>query len=122
MPSAKCRLVVSAKCQVPDLFRCETTRPHAKDAKGAEVPELMSSFAPVCDLCVRQSAPPRKMGEFVVVVRRPPAFIAIMAMRFSILGSGSSGNAALVVTENSRILVDAGFSARKLGALLGSVG
>ena len=38
-----------------------------------------------------------------------------MAMRFSILGSGSSGNSALLVTEGARVLVDAGFSARKLG-------
>jgi len=43
-------------------------------------------------------------------------------MRFSILGSGSSGNAALLVTANARVLVDAGFSARKLGALLGAMG
>jgi phosphoribosyl 1,2-cyclic phosphodiesterase len=43
-------------------------------------------------------------------------------MRFSILGSGSSGNAALLVTENARVLVDAGFSARKLGALLSASG
>ena len=35
-----------------------------------------------------------------------------MAMRFSILGSGSSGNCALLVTENTRVLIDAGFSAR----------
>ncbi len=45
-----------------------------------------------------------------------------MAMRFSILGSGSSGNAALLVTEGARVLVDAGFSAKKLGALLAAVG
>ena len=45
-----------------------------------------------------------------------------MAMRFSILGSGSSGNAALLVTENTRVLVDAGFSARKLGQLLSAIG
>jgi phosphoribosyl 1,2-cyclic phosphodiesterase len=45
-----------------------------------------------------------------------------MAMRFCILGSGSSGNAALLVTENVRVLVDAGFSARKLAALLAAVG
>jgi len=45
-----------------------------------------------------------------------------MAMRFCILGSGSSGNAALLVTENARVLVDAGFSARKLGTLLAAVG
>ena len=43
-------------------------------------------------------------------------------MRFSILGSGSSGNAALLVTENARVLVDAGFSARKLGQLLAAIG
>ena len=45
-----------------------------------------------------------------------------MAMRFSILGSGSAGNAALLVTEGTRVLVDAGFSARKLGALLEPLG
>lgn len=45
-----------------------------------------------------------------------------MAMRFSILGSGSSGNAALLVTEGTRVLVDAGFSARKLASLLAAVG
>mgnify|MGYP002379371233 CR=1 FL=1 len=43
-------------------------------------------------------------------------------MRFCILGSGSSGNAALLVTENARVLVDAGFSARRLAALLAAVG
>ena len=43
-------------------------------------------------------------------------------MRFCILGSGSSGNAALLVTENARVLVDAGFSARKLGILLAAAG
>ena len=45
-----------------------------------------------------------------------------MAMRLSILGSGSSGNSALLVTENARVLIDAGFSARKLEALLAGVG
>jgi phosphoribosyl 1,2-cyclic phosphodiesterase len=43
-------------------------------------------------------------------------------MRFSILGTGSSGNAALLMTENARVLVDAGFSARRLNAMLGAVG
>jgi phosphoribosyl 1,2-cyclic phosphodiesterase len=45
-----------------------------------------------------------------------------MAMRFCILGSGSSGNAALLITEGTRVLVDAGFSARKLSSLLATVG
>ncbi len=43
-------------------------------------------------------------------------------MRFCILGSGSAGNAALLVTENARVLVDAGFSARRLGTMLAAVG
>ena len=45
-----------------------------------------------------------------------------MAMRFSIIGSGSNGNAALLITENTRVLVDAGFSARRLGTLLDGLG
>ncbi len=43
-------------------------------------------------------------------------------MRFCILGSGSAGNCALLVTEGARILVDAGFSARRLSALLAEAG
>jgi phosphoribosyl 1,2-cyclic phosphodiesterase len=45
-----------------------------------------------------------------------------MAFRFCILGSGSSGNAALLQTEGARVLIDAGFSVRKLTALLAAVG
>jgi phosphoribosyl 1,2-cyclic phosphodiesterase len=43
-------------------------------------------------------------------------------MRFCILGSGSSGNSALIVTESARVLVDAGFSVRRLRGLLEAVG
>ena len=43
-------------------------------------------------------------------------------MRFCILGSGSSGNAALLVTENARVLVDAGLSVRRMKQLLAAVG
>jgi len=45
-----------------------------------------------------------------------------MALRFSILGSGSAGNSALLRTDDTRVLVDAGFSARKLEALLAAAG
>jgi phosphoribosyl 1,2-cyclic phosphodiesterase len=45
-----------------------------------------------------------------------------MSMRFCILGSGSDGNCALLQTAQARILVDAGFSARRLGLLLAGVG
>lgn len=45
-----------------------------------------------------------------------------MALRFHILGSGSSGNAALLDTGETRVLVDAGFSARRLNGLLAGVG
>jgi phosphoribosyl 1,2-cyclic phosphodiesterase len=39
-----------------------------------------------------------------------------------VLASGSSGNAALVATENTRILVDVGLSMRELGKRLASIG
>ena len=45
-----------------------------------------------------------------------------MAMRFTILGSGSAGNAALLVTTEARVLIDAGFSARRLAQLLAAQG
>jgi phosphoribosyl 1,2-cyclic phosphodiesterase len=45
-----------------------------------------------------------------------------MAMRFSILGSGSAGNSALLQTDNTRVLVDAGFSARRLAEMLEELG
>lgn len=45
-----------------------------------------------------------------------------MSLRFRILGSGSSGNAALLQSDDTRVLVDAGFSARRLGELLAASG
>jgi phosphoribosyl 1,2-cyclic phosphodiesterase len=45
-----------------------------------------------------------------------------MSMRFCILGSGSDGNCALLQTAQAHILVDAGFSARRIGQLLAGVG
>jgi phosphoribosyl 1,2-cyclic phosphodiesterase len=45
-----------------------------------------------------------------------------MAMRFCILGSGSAGNCAFLQTENARVLVDAGFSVRRLNQLLEAIG
>ncbi|MDF1502528.1 MBL fold metallo-hydrolase [Roseisolibacter sp. H3M3-2] len=43
-------------------------------------------------------------------------------MRLWMLGSGSKGNAVLVESGDTRVLVDAGFSARRLAELLGQVG
>jgi phosphoribosyl 1,2-cyclic phosphodiesterase len=45
-----------------------------------------------------------------------------MPMRFSILGSGSAGNSAFLQTDNARVLVDAGFSAKRLEGLLAELG
>jgi phosphoribosyl 1,2-cyclic phosphodiesterase len=45
-----------------------------------------------------------------------------MALRFSILGSGSAGNSALLRTDNTRVLIDAGFSAKRLAGLLAAHG
>ncbi|MEO8591951.1 MAG: MBL fold metallo-hydrolase [Candidatus Solibacter sp.] len=43
-------------------------------------------------------------------------------VKFCVLASGSSGNAALLATENTRILVDAGLSMRELGKRLACIG
>lgn len=43
-------------------------------------------------------------------------------VKFCVLASGSSGNAALLATENTRILVDAGLSMRELGRRMALVG
>ncbi|GAB1488110.1 MBL fold metallo-hydrolase [Opitutaceae bacterium] len=41
-----------------------------------------------------------------------------MGLRFSILASGSSGNCALLHSEGARVLIDAGFSPRRLKQML----
>jgi phosphoribosyl 1,2-cyclic phosphodiesterase len=56
---------------------------------------------------------------------RPPLrpFIGLhMGMRFKILGSGSAGNCAVLCTDGTRILIDAGFTQRKLRQLLHDAG
>ncbi|HVF29569.1 MAG TPA: MBL fold metallo-hydrolase [Pyrinomonadaceae bacterium] len=43
-------------------------------------------------------------------------------MKFTVLGSGSTGNAVLISTETTRVLVDAGLSAREIVRRLAIVG
>lgn len=45
-----------------------------------------------------------------------------MAVRLTVLGSGSSGNCAYLETEDTRLLVDAGFSLRQIRQRLGAIG
>ncbi len=45
-----------------------------------------------------------------------------MNMRFRILGSSSKGNAALLTTNGARILVDVGFTVKKLESMLTGIG
>ena len=45
-----------------------------------------------------------------------------MSLSITHLGSGSSGNSTLLMTENTRILVDQGFSGKKLEKKLASMG
>lgn len=49
---------------------------------------------------------------------RAASSVPYMAMRFRILGSGSAGNCAVLRTDETRILIDAGFTQRKLRQLL----
>lgn len=41
-----------------------------------------------------------------------------MSLRFTVLASGSTGNAILVANEETKVLIDAGLSAKKLEALM----
>jgi phosphoribosyl 1,2-cyclic phosphodiesterase len=43
-------------------------------------------------------------------------------MRFTVLGSGSTGNAVLIIAGNTRVLVDAGLSARDIARRMALVG
>ena len=43
-------------------------------------------------------------------------------MKFTVLGSGSTGNAVLISSERTNVLVDAGMSSREILRRLGEVG
>ena len=43
-------------------------------------------------------------------------------MKLTVLGSGSTGNAVLIVAGNTRVLVDAGLSAKEIARRLATVG
>jgi len=43
-------------------------------------------------------------------------------MKFTVLGSGSTGNCVLITSEKTRVLVDAGLSAKEIKRRLGEVG
>lgn len=45
-----------------------------------------------------------------------------VSMKFTVLGSGSTGNAILIATERTRVLVDAGLSCREVVKRLGAMG
>ena len=45
-----------------------------------------------------------------------------MAVKFTILGSGSAGNCAYLETDDTRLLIDAGFSGRQIRQRLAAIG
>jgi len=51
-----------------------------------------------------------------------PGRVENMDVRFCILGSSSSGNCALLQTPRARVLIDAGFSARRTRQMLAALG
>ncbi|MCB1126736.1 MAG: MBL fold metallo-hydrolase [Verrucomicrobiae bacterium] len=50
------------------------------------------------------------------------ATLACVPVRFTILGSGSNGNCAYLETDATRLLIDAGFSARQIRQRLAGIG
>jgi len=59
-------------------------------------------------------------GRFAIIARSPLG--AVISLRVLILGSGSSGNATLVETSTTRVLVDAGFNRRETLRRLAALG
>ena len=51
-----------------------------------------------------------------------PARCRRSSMKFTVLGSGSTGNAGLISSETTNVLVDAGMSAREILRRLGEMG
>ena len=48
--------------------------------------------------------------------------LKVMSVEFQILGSSSGGNCALLQTGQTKVLIDVGFSAKRIGCLLEAVG
>ncbi|HSI09075.1 MAG: MBL fold metallo-hydrolase [Rariglobus sp.] len=71
---------------------------------------------------VRQSAAPKHHKSPLRARTAGPSSDQNMAMRLKILGSGSAGNCAVLHTGGARVLIDAGFSSRKLRQLLHDAG
>lgn len=67
-----------------------------------------------------RKVPALKRKSFLASV--PVARLVSMAVRFTILGSGSGGNCAYLESGETRLLVDAGFSARQIRERLASIG
>ncbi len=51
-----------------------------------------------------------------------PLWLILKAMKLTVLGSGSTGNAVLIVAGETRVLIDAGLSAREIVRRLALVG
>ncbi|MBO24353.1 MAG: hypothetical protein CMO65_04020, partial [Verrucomicrobiales bacterium] len=49
-------------------------------------------------------------------------YAAPVPTRFTVLGSGSGGNASFIETDQTRLLVDAGLSGRQIRLRLGQLG
>src|SRR5262245_56836468 len=52
---------------------------------------------------------------------RLPPNVLVVPVRLTILGSGSGGNCAYVETDETRLLIDAGFSGRQIRQRLASI-
>ena len=76
----------------------------------------------ICTTGIAATNAPHTPQKTCLTAGRRHCITLKMGMRFCILGSGSAGNCALLETGLTRVLVDAGFSARRLGQLLSAMG
>src|SRR5689334_15348578 len=87
-------------------------------SKSIALASLSSGFA------TRHNKNPKRHNRSVIVALLflPLFFAFLWPMKITVLGSGSTGNAVLIVAGNTRVLVDAGLSAKEIARRLSLVG
>ncbi|HEX8248432.1 MAG TPA: MBL fold metallo-hydrolase, partial [Pyrinomonadaceae bacterium] len=86
------------------------------------MPEAAHFFLFCANLSFLKGEETGKPGKFIFYFSRKLSFLPLKPMRFTVLGSGSTGNAVLITAGKTKVLVDAGLSAKEILRRLVCVG
>ena len=99
-----------------DLLVLSSESPQLPSGAGRSNEERLGS-PPTPDHTIRSVIPGKALPP-----PSPLSTVAFVPVQFTILGSGSRGNCAYLETDEVRLLIDAGFSARQIRARLAAIG